>query len=1663
MRAGDSLASGAVALVLISSLLAFATPVTSDPDVVDNGDFTKSVIWNLTNPEDYHLVNTTILNGSASLQLVNETVVDNSTAQYLMGTGSNIDLAEVQDAISIENTSLPIYTLSLQPGPEAKDCYIDEWFPEFNPEGTELVLSSEYDPVPFSSERCRIVMELNLSMLPPDAKILNATLLLYQKQAKLPPLNYTIHALTRNWTETGVTWKTYDLASNGYWHTVGGDFSAEFFAEGVIDNTLGWKSFDLTRLVDLWMRGKIPNYGFIIVPSIETIDNAKTFSSSDIANKPEQRPRIVLNYTLGEAVGSYESAVIGPGTNSTFTLASWQTGLLSKATDEFDSGALSSRWAWMNDPSAAGGSANFDTPGWLNVTGSPSTTIADPPGGCNFLYQTVEGDFAAETSLRAYLGADGMGAGLLIRADRISWLAVYLTRSNGSGCIMAEARNGNVSSLLAAVPWLDDAAFLRMERADGTYHMSASADGLEWSPLASYAPLYDFPSIVAAGLCVFSGGFLLSPVSEFDYFRTMPMGQAPALEMRVRTGNSTDLADPSWGPWGAPVEPADGTVINSTGRYVQYQVRLSTAWSWLSPLFLGFECHAEHYLSEGAVTTGNVYQLDLESWQRMVVSQSTEGGVIEYSYSTDLGNSWTVLGPGSDFALAETERSMMVRASLRTFDTLTTPTIDFIQLIYSLSVVSFRVVAPASVTAGQTFSVTIEALSPSGDVATAWNGTVTLEATDADGTHGASGTLHVTSVVVPLGGTATIPNQRYDVAETIRIRASAGDVSGLSAPVLVRPGPIASLSLEPDNTTMFEYTSEVFTATPLDAFGNLITDQPILWSAEPGLGDLNTTAGSTVRLTVGRAYTGGYLNVSCAGMSVSRWIDVVPMRFPPYFTSPLPEQVRDEDAADWTLDLSEYVGDIEDPLTQLRWYATNESLVTLHGENRTGNLVMTFSTVPNAHGSGDLRVYVVDSDGMKGMAVLRVTLLPVNDPPSIDLIDPLTVCHSLPYVYDLTHYVHDPDNSDSELTLSVDTASLPFVRVNSLLITLTYPSSMMGTSNTVVITVRDPAGATSATAVLVRVTEDHPPVQTGMLPSVELDMGETVEACEDLADYFVDPDGDMLTFEALCEHSTVIIRSDRSMDVSAPKDWYGVEYAIVRAIDSQGARAEGVMRITVSQVNQPPVISGVPDLKVRYETRYDFDLSPYIRDAEMDSEQLTLTSSDPHCTFSGFVMTAFYPESMNGTVNPVTITLSDGVYNASCTINITVTANYPPSLLPWKPLPDHSFLEDVPTSYPVGEGLEGYFMDEEDGQLLAFVAFSLSPNVTAEAVEGVGSSWTVAFETTPDHNGMSTVVIRAVDSEGALVERAITLDVVPVPDAPTLDLPLVFDVVEGQQVIMELQQYVTDPDSSFANHDFVFTVTAAGATAGCLQYIEVLPSLLVFDFPTGFVGDTDEKTFQIWVTVTDQDGKSTTSAMSVVVKKAPVVKDDQLLLAAMLVSGAVAVGLVALAVAFRKKPFVIMDMMLVHNDGFLIGRHAEHHADGEIDQDILSGMLTAVLNFVEDSMAPTHDQLKTFGFRDYQVVVKRGTKSYAAIVFEGDLPDNMDKALGDFLATFERIYRKKLESWTGDFESDFAGVEVLIGGFVKEHGKGRKSSKGRSWRASATKAEERPKAEQGAK
>ncbi|MGB2826385.1 MAG: hypothetical protein WBC49_07110, partial [Thermoplasmata archaeon] len=533
---------------------------------------------------------------------------------------------------------------------------------------------------------------------------------------------------------------------------------------------------------------------------------------------------------------------------------------------------------------------------------------------------------------------------------------------------------------------------------------------------------------------------------------------------------------------------------------------------------------------------------------------------------------------------------------------------------------------------------------------------------------------------------------------------------------------------------------------------------------------------------------------------------------------------------------------------------------------------------------------------------------------------------------------------------------------------------------------------------------------------------------------------------------------------STTSDYNGESRATIRATDSKGALVEetivltvvsspdtpafDILRtfnvtvgietailVTVLPVNQPPWIAGVPDLAVRYDKPYEFDLTKYIGDYDDPIGSLLISTNDVRIAVIGTVLSLHYPASMNGTTVKVDISVSDGEFSDSQTIDVTISHNNPPvSLGP----PDHSFTEDWAIPYPISGGLGIWFEDEEDGNDLEFDAFSWSPDVSVTPIQNALGDWTLRFMTPSDYNGESRVTIRATDSEGALVEDTIVLTVVSSPDAPVFDILRTFNVTVGFETAVDLSCCVYDPDSE----DSQLTIEVVSEEYD--EYVTASATLVRLDFPEDYLSpDENSKTIEIELRVVDPDGMWDTSTMTITISRLVSTESvPQWGLFLMLLGIGTSIALFGVVMSMRKKPFVIRDMMLVHEDGFLISRHAAANTE-ELDEDIFTGMMTAVLNFVDDSMSSsaTQDQLKFFGFEHYRVMIRRGKNMYAAIVFEGDRPKNIEKKLTAFLVKVEKIYRKSLRHWTGDIDVDFAGAHILIKAFVEENSK---KSKGKN-------------------
>ncbi|RAP38792.1 hypothetical protein DID80_02135 [Candidatus Marinamargulisbacteria bacterium SCGC AAA071-K20] len=111
--------------------------------------------------------------------------------------------------------------------------------------------------------------------------------------------------------------------------------------------------------------------------------------------------------------------------------------------------------------------------------------------------------------------------------------------------------------------------------------------------------------------------------------------------------------------------------------------------------------------------------------------------------------------------------------------------------------------------------------------------------------------------------------------------------------------------------------------------------------------------------------------------------------------SPVANVVKDEDAALWTIDLSDYESDVEDPGNKLSWIIQTTPTASLNGSFDEVSKVLTLTPQTNAWGTIDVKLSLSDSDDSISFTpytenpittVLEyiVTLNPVNDIPAID-------------------------------------------------------------------------------------------------------------------------------------------------------------------------------------------------------------------------------------------------------------------------------------------------------------------------------------------------------------------------------------------------------------------------------------------------------------------------------------------------------------------------------------------------------------------------------------------------------------------------------------------------------------------------------------------------------
>jgi hypothetical protein len=646
----------------------------------------------------------------------------------------------------------------------------------------------------------------------------------------------------------------------------------------------------------------------------------------------------------------------------------------------------------------------------------------------------------------------------------------------------------------------------------------------------------------------------------------------------------------------------------------------------------------------------------------------------------------------------------------------------------------------------------------------------------------------------------------------------------------------------------------------------------------------------------------------------------------------------------------------------------------------------------------------------------------VNDKPIIKNIPNLVVHHNIPYRFNLTYYIEDVETPRDELIINAqDKYGNQYVRIEGKEIVFEYPDTLKGETILTTITVSDGEDITEA-IISVKISDDWPPILMKELPDIVIYEGTTLYDRFNLDDYFMDPDGDDLYYSYSESHVIIFIKGNNTVDIISRDEWTGEEIVIIRARDPYGGIVEDVIKITVLPINDPPVIAELPDIMVHFDMDYYFDMSYYISDIDNSPIELSISTSDPeHIRISSdnhFAIILNYPKSMLGITTNVVITVFDGLLKATQNISVLVIPEYPPELI--KKLPSISFNEDeMLVNYL---DLDNHFLDYDNDSL-----YYTSGNVKIEI--SIDEHHRVTFSAVDNWSGTEKVIFRATDPIGALVEAPTLITVVPVNDPPVL-APIEKIIINETEIFeLDLTEYIQDIDTNLSYLNIVVedpNVMVSGT------------SLVIF----GSVELPDEVNIYI------NDGELTTTGkleIQVITEKDPSGPDESTIkmFSVILVLIIIAILITIMYVMRREQKFKIEEIFLIHNSGKLIS-HTFFKTHSRFDDEIFSGMFTAIQQFIEDSFSnelpdtrtklgmqkieqePEEEpsfKLNEFKVGDNQVIIEHGKYIFMAVVYTGRGARALHRVINHTISAVEKKFGKHLEYWTGDMKplSDLPG------------------------------------------
>jgi len=302
-------------------------------------------------------------------------------------------------------------------------------------------------------------------------------------------------------------------------------------------------------------------------------------------------------------------------------------------------------------------------------------------------------------------------------------------------------------------------------------------------------------------------------------------------------------------------------------------------------------------------------------------------------------------------------------------------------------------------------------------------------------------------------------------------------------------------------------------------------------------------------------------------------------------------------------------------------------------------------------------------------------------------------------------------------------------------------------------------------------------------------------------DHINDPDDDSneITWEARVDSGAINIEvhnDNRRIIVSSEKDWNGTGFITLFAYDRFDIPDSQTVKVTVTPVNDPPVISDIPDLIVPYNgVDSSLVLNDYIYDVDNLPSEITWSASgNEHSTINILVNRsnrAIIKPDSNYLGSDIIVFKATDPYNfyATDTVNIEIR-KYPPKFI--KQLPDTVITLTDSLIVPYVD-LDEYIYDPDSKKENLSWSVYNQENILIEIDDEHNS-----FIKSPslDFNGAENLIFAVQDPEGNVAEDTVNIVIISGEYPIIGDISDIYLPVGGSDSSIVLDNYVWDNKTS---------------------------------------------------------------------------------------------------------------------------------------------------------------------------------------------------------------------------------------------------------------------------